>query len=83
MIIRLLQEAWKELEKAVKEGISQLSTLCSMEVKIKNQGSYLENPKEQSQELLKAVDIRLPFILPHREVHVVTRKKLTKQRKTP
>lgn len=83
MISRVLSRAWVEIDVTVEEGIKQLSTLCSIEMKVKNQGSCLKipRPRKKSQDLLKALNIHLPFILPHREVNVVTRKKLTKHRK--
>lgn len=83
MIIRKLREAWLECDLTVEEGLKQLSTLCSMEMRVKGQGSCLRipSPRKGSQELLKALDIRMPKVLPHRKVNVVTRKKLTKQRK--
>jgi len=83
MIIRVLNRAWAGFDLTVEEGIKQLTTLCSVEMKVKDRGSCLKIPKprKQSQDLLKALNIHLPCILPHREVRVVTRKKLTKQRK--
>jgi len=85
MIIRKLREAWASLDMTVQEGLKQLSTLCSMEIKVKDQGSCLKipRPRKKSLELLKALDVRMPTALPHREVRVVTRKKLPEQRKTP
>jgi transposase len=85
MIIRKLREAWAALDMTVEEGIKQLSTLCSMEIKVKDHGSCLKipRPREKSQELLKALDVRMPMVLPHREVRVVTRKKLPEQRRIP
>ena len=63
--------------------INLLATLGAIEVKVKGQGSCLKipTPREQSQKLLEALNIRLPNALPHREVTVVTRKKLMKERK--
>jgi len=85
MIIRALGRAWVEFDLTIEEGLKQLSTLCSMEMKVTNQGSCLKipRPRKKSQHLLKALNVRLPSVLPHREVRVVTRKKLTKQRKIP
>ena len=85
MIIRKLREAWASLDMTVQDGLKELSTLCSMEIKVKDQGSCLKipRPREKSRELLKALDVRMPMVLPHREVRVVTRKKLPEQRKTP
>lgn len=83
MIIRKLREAWAPFDMTVEEGLKQLSTLCSMEIKVKDHGSCLKipRPREKSRELLKALDVRMPTVLPHREVCVVTRKKLPEQRK--
>jgi transposase len=85
MIIRKLREAWASLDMTVEEGLKQLSTLCSIEIKVKDHGSCLKVPKprEKSRDLLKALDIRIPTALPHREVRVVTRKKLPEQRRMP
>jgi transposase len=83
MIVRILRRAWQEFDLTVEEGLNQLSTLCSMEMKIKNQHSCLKipRPRETSRQLLKALDIRMPIVLPHRKVRVVTRKKLVGRRK--
>ncbi|MBU1153351.1 transposase [bacterium] len=83
MIIRALQNKWKGLDLTVEEGIKQLTTLCSMEVEVNGQGGCLKIPipRETSQELLKRLDVRLPSVLPHKDVLVVTRKKLAKQQK--
>lgn len=85
MIIRKLRHAWAKLDLTGEEGLRQLSTLCCTEVKIKDHSSCLKipRPRETSRELLKALDVGMPTVLPHRKVRVVTRKKLTKQRKTP
>jgi len=83
MIIRKLRQLWAKFDLTVEEGLNQLSTLCSIEVMVKDHGSCLKipRPRAKSQELLKALDIKMPLVLPHREVNVVTRKKLTQQRK--
>ena len=83
MIIRILRSAWRKFDLTVEEGLKQLSTLCSMEMKVKNQALCLKipRPRENSRQLLKALDIRMPVALPHRKVRVVTRKKLVKRRK--
>jgi hypothetical protein len=85
MIIRKLREAWAALDTTVQEGLNQLSTLCSMEIRVKDHGSCIKipRPREKSRELLKALDVRMPMVLPHREVRVVTRKKLPEQRRMP
>ncbi len=84
LIIRVLSEAWKNQDMKVEEGLNQLTTLCSQEITIKGEGSFLRIPRPRiiSQELLKALKIKLPYMLPHKNVKVVTRKKLQKERKT-
>jgi len=83
MTVRRLRRAWEKFDMTVEEGLNQLSTLCSMEMKVKNQASCLKipRPREKSRQLLKALDIRMPIVLPHHNVRVVTRKKLVERRK--
>ena len=83
MVIRALRAAWGRFDLKVEEGLKQLSTLCSIEMKAKDQAPCLKipRPREQSRQLLKALDITMPTALVHREVRVVTRKKLTGRRK--
>jgi len=85
LMVRRLRKAWAALDMTVEEGIHQLSTLCSMEVRIKGRSSHIQipSPREKSQELLRALGIQMPAALPHREVRVVTRKKLPEQRRMP
>jgi len=82
MIVRRLRLGWENFDLTVEEGLKQLSTLCSMEMKVKNQASCLKipRPREKSRQLLRAFDIRMPIVLPHRNVRVVTRKKLVDRR---
>ena len=82
-ILRRLRSAWKEFDITETEGVKQLSTICSMELKVKGNGTCLKIPKprKELEELLKALGISIPEALPHREVPVVTRKKLQKNRK--
>jgi len=82
-IIRHLREAWQQFNITVEEGLKQLDTLTSIEVKIGAKGSCLKipRPREQSQRLLDALNITLPELLPHKEVNVDTRKKLQERRK--
>ena len=82
MIVRILRKAWQKFDLTVEEGLNQLTTLCMMEMKVKNQASCLKigRPREKSRQLLKALDVRMPTVLPHRKVRVVTRKKLTERR---
>ncbi len=82
-IVRTLARAWTDLDITVEEGLNHLKTLCAMEIRTPAGGSCLRipEPRDTSQALLQALDLHLPEALPHTEVRVVTRKKLTKQRK--
>ena len=84
LIRRELGRAWARLDVTVAEGLEQLQTLCSMELKVQGGSSCLRlpRPRAQSRALLAALEIRLPEALPHRPVRVVTRKKLPQRRKT-
>jgi hypothetical protein len=85
MIRRELSRAWAPFDVTVEEGLDQLKTLCSTEVKVKGGGSCLRipTPRPQSRQLLQALGITLPPALPHRDLPVVTRKKLSKNRRKP
>jgi len=85
MIRRELSRAWAPFDVTVEEGLDQLKTLCSTEVRIKGGGSCLRipTPRRQSRQLLEALAITLPEALPHRDLPVVTRKKLSKNRRKP
>ncbi|MEW6215763.1 MAG: IS1634 family transposase [Nitrospirota bacterium] len=75
----------KEDEEAlVKEGLEQLSTLCSMEMVIKGHGSChrIPTPRPILARLLKAAGVRWPKVLPHLGANVVSRKKLNSHRLT-
>ncbi len=83
LIRRELSQAWSALDVTVEEGLDQLQTLCSTEIKIEGGGSCLRIPEPVagSRTLLKALDLRLPEALPHTDTRVVTRKKLPERRK--
>ena len=85
MIVRRLRQAWAGFDLTVEGGLEQLSTICSMEVTIKGQKARCQKiprPRQQSRELLEALQIKLPEVLPSRHIRVVTRKKLTSRRKS-
>jgi hypothetical protein len=83
LIRRELSRAWSSLDVTLEEGLHQLQTLCSTEIRVEDGGSCLRIPtlSESSRALLKALDIGLPHALPHTEMPVVTRKKLPERRK--
>ncbi len=83
LIRRELSRAWESLDVTVAEGIHQLQTLCSTELKVDGGASCLRipTPKPACRALLKALGLHLPEVLPHTHTHVVTRKKLPERRK--
>jgi hypothetical protein len=83
LIRRELSHAWTALDATVEEGLHQLQTLCSTEVKVEGGGSCLRIPTPQadSRALLQALDLHLPQVFPHSPTPVVTRKKLPERRK--
>jgi len=85
MIVRALRDAWAPLDVTVEEGLKHLSTLCSIQMNVENHPPYLKipRPRETSRHLLKALKVSMPLALPHREIRVVTRKKLTENRNLP
>jgi hypothetical protein len=85
LIRRALSRAWAGLNVTVEEGLAQLATLCSMEVKVDGGASCLRipTPRAESVALLKAASVRVPEVLPHWETRVVTRRSLPSRRKTP
>ena len=82
-IVRHLQSAWAGFDLTVEEGLRELSTLCSIEVVVKDQASChrIPTPRSTSALLLKSLDIQLPDALPRLNANVVSRKKLQSQRK--
>ena len=85
LIRRELSRAWAGLNVTVEEGLAQLATLCSMEVKVEGGASCLRipAPRPASAALLKAASVRLPEVLPHLATRVVTRHSLPSRRQLP
>lgn len=72
MTIRKLYSTWVNFDLTVKEGLKQLSTICSTEMIPKGHGSCLKILR--SRELLKAVNVRMSIVLTSRRVYLVTGK---------
>lgn len=85
LIRRELSRAWEGLNVTVEEGLAQLATLCSMEVKVEGGANCLRipTPRDASRALLQAVSVRVPQVLPHLQTRVVTRRTLPSRRKVP
>jgi len=72
-----VQKAWMDFDVTVQEGLEELETLCSMEVILKGMDScqQIPTPNETAAQLLNAIHVRLPKVLPSLGAVVVTRKK--------
>jgi transposase len=84
LVVRKLHEAWAKIDLTVEEGLEHLKTLCSLVLTVKESGAScikIPEPREQSKQLLEALGLRFPPVIRHRNVAVVTRKKLTSRRK--
>lgn len=82
VITHYLQHAWSALDLTIEEGLQQLSTLCALELVLKNQGvcHVIPTPRLTVAHLLEAADVQLPQALPHLGARVVSRKGLPKHR---
>jgi hypothetical protein len=83
LITHALQQAWANFDLTVEEGLKELSTLCSMEMRMKGQGSChrIPTPRQTSAQLLQSAAVRLPHVFPYLGATVVSRKKLPTRRK--
>lgn len=80
-IIKELTKYWSSENITAQEAISELSTICQMELTINNQTiNQIPKPNKISEKLLKLAEVELPTILP-KTIHVDTRKKLQENRK--
>lgn len=82
-IIKELACCWQSFDLTVEEGLKELDALCVTEVSISGGRGYhrIPEPRDLSQRLLEAADVKLPTFLPSKGVNVVTKKKLTPRRK--
>ena len=83
LLVRALKKAWKDIDLTVEEGIKELDRICAMKLSVKGTGSCLRLPEPSpiARELLDALDVKLPPVLPKSPAKVDTKKKLTSQRK--
>ena len=82
MIEHQLRKDWQSLDVTVAEGISELSSLCSMKVKISTKVSYQTIPKPRllGEKLLQKANVSLPKEIPIMNATVHTRKTLVSER---
>ena len=80
LLINYLQKVWNDLDITVPEGIFLLSQICSIKVVVNNKGYCFKVPEpgEKAKQLLEALSVKLPSLLPPRKYSVDTRKKLKK-----
>jgi transposase len=81
LLQRELDKYWHELDMTVAEGIDELGSIRGTEIELQ-QAAYQTVPEATglSQQLLAALNIQLPKVLPLRKVHVATRKSLVRER---
>lgn len=83
IIIQELQKLWKEIDITVEEGMAELSTINSMEMKIESVSyQQIPTPRKLGKKLLKSANVNLPKTLPCKNINVATRKKLHNRRKS-
>lgn len=82
IIVHELEKLWVEMDLTVAEGMSELSTISSMEIQI-GEASYqqIPEPRDLGEKLFRRAKINLPEALPCRNVNVATRRKLPERRK--
>jgi hypothetical protein len=84
---RHLERAWWPLELTVEEGLRELEKLCVMELVHATSGKVVARqvpePSSIQKQLLDALKLNLPAMVPESKVAVVTRKKINNVRKTP
>ena len=83
-IVQELARRWQAIDATVQEGLDELKTLCTTQMVIKGKPlcNCIPQPRASVQRLLELAEVILPRALPHRGVHVATRKKLPSRRKT-
>jgi transposase len=82
---RLRQELaryWRDLDLTVAEGITELTSVCTIEIYVKGtpRSHRIPTPRDLAGQLLRAAQVRLPKALPNRGVIVTTKKKLPTRR---
>jgi transposase len=80
-LIQYLKSAWQRIEMTVEEGIALLANFHSHLRSDNPSCQYIPLPDKKTKELLEALNITLPEVLPYKKVDVATRKKLVSERK--
>lgn len=82
-ILRHLQQAWQHFNLTVQEGLDQLASLSTTEMRSGQQVAchHIPKPNALNAQLLHALRIQLPEVLPCLDACVVTKKTLQSERK--
>ncbi len=82
-IVAELRRRWQTLDVTVEEGLGQLASLCSVTMIVRDRPTCqtIPKPRPEIRRLLDAAHVTLPQALPHRGIHVTTKKKLPSRRK--
>lgn len=82
LIRRELGRAWRQLDATVEEGLDSLKTLTTIRTHLDGSWSTLRipRPRENTERLLRALELTPPELLVTREIRVATKKKLPPQR---
>jgi transposase len=79
---QFLRKCWKDIDLTVEEGIKQLTNLSSVIIKVRSEELHrVPKPDKLSEQLLNAVQVKLPGALPLIENRVDTKTKLQSKRK--
>lgn len=79
---KFLRKCWKDIDLTVEEGIKQLTNLSSVIIKVRSEELHrVPKPDKLSEQLLNAVQVKLPGALPLIENRVDTKTKLQSKRK--
>ena len=83
MIVKQLRSAWADSDVTPEEGVKKLASLTCTKMEIKNMASCwkIPRPRKELKELLDALGVIMPLALPHKDINVDTRKKLSNRRK--
>ena len=78
-----LQEARRNIELTVAEGINELTQVCAIEMRVNNKPLFnrIPQPRDSIKKLLKEAGVHLPEVFSAGGEKVATRKKLVERRK--
>jgi transposase len=82
LIIHELRKLWAEMDITVEEGISELSTISTVEIKMGETSCHqVPQPRDRGAKLLELANVTLPQIATCTNANVATKRKLSKGRK--